>query len=887
MKERFRLPTSRRQIERDLDDELALHASLREEALVQQGLAPDAARQEAARQFGDTARVRDECLEIDEAHRANSTRRQHLDEVRQDLRLAWRSLTRDRALLVVVLIVVALGIGASTSVFSLYRGVVLRPLPVAHPARTVWVTVATRDGGDGVSPAVAHVWRDGSKMLERLSTSRATAMTLLGEGEPTRIEGLQVGRGFLETLGLQPSPGRLFGDDDYAAGQTPAVLLARSLWIDRFGADPRVVGTSVQLDGKLHTVVGVLPASIEGLGTQPQFLVPDPLPDGLRANFTPFLTLVGLVRDGVPLRQAESELQGLLENAARAAKVDLEGRRAVVTTLSDHLTAPFRGRLLLLMGAVLAVLLIGCVNITSLLLARGAGRERELAVRAALGASKGRLVRQLLTEHTLLALFGGAAGLLLAWWGVKALVLILPQDLPRLSEVRLDTGSVLFALGATIATALLAGLFPAWRSSRVSPGGMLREGGRGSTGGVSSERTRQVLVVTEIAVSAVLLAGASLLLRSAQQTGRIAPGFSVDSVLTARYALPSREYPDADAVIGAHERIFAALRETDPSSVALTSTVPLGGEGGGSDFRVLGGESGKGGDVNAQLRFVSPGYLRVMGISLTAGRDLDVSETRTATRRLLISETLARRLGIESNAVGRLIGGTSSPFLDSTGTPYPWEIVGVVREPRDDGLRADPVPQVFISIAQTPAEVFDWSARSVHVVWRPGPSARTTAAVARAINSVDPTLPLFDVRSMRDRLRASVALERASTSLLTALGLAAALLATAGLYGVVSYHVRQREREFGVRQALGALPADIMRLVLRWGGALTAAGLVVGLPAALLGARALRGLLFGVQPWDVVTLGGVALVLGAATLLSCILPALRAGRITPDTALRR
>lgn len=885
----FRLPRSRRQIARDLEDELALHASLHEEALVRGGMAPAVARVEAARRFGNAERVRAECLAIDEAHLAILTRRMWFDDLRQDLLIAWRSLARNHALLATTLVVIALGIGASTAVFSLYQAVVLRPLAVAHPERTVWVTVAASNGQEGVSPAVAHAWRDGSRALERLATSRSIAMTLSDQGDPVRVEGLQVGRGFFETLGLAAAPGRGLGEVDYTAGAAPAVVLSRALWLDRLAGDPGVEGRTIRLDGRLHTIVGVLQGTVEGQGVQPQFLVADPLPDGLRDNFTPFLATIGLLRPGASVAQAEAELQGILERTAAAAGRDLEGRRTRVQTLGDHFSEPFRFQLLLLLGAVLAVLLIANVNVSSLLLARGAGRSREFAVRASLGASRGRLVRQLFTEHLLLAVMGGAAGLLVSLWGGRALVAIMPPELPRLAEVRLDGASVLFAMGATLATAVLAGLFPALRASRVSIGGMLQEGGRGSTGGVASERTRQFLVVAEIAASAVLLVGAVLLLRSAQVAGQVSPGFAIDSVQTARYALPSRAYPASDAVIAAHERILASLRDGGSTGVALASSIPLGEGGGGSDFRVVGGTAGgsTSPDINARLRFVSPGYLQTMGIELLAGRDLEVGDGQRAPRRLLVSETLARRLGLGTDAVGRQLGGTSSPFMDSTGTPYPWEIVGIVREPRDAGLRAEPSPQVFIPLSQTPPEVFDWAARSVHVVWRPQDGQRTLATVSSAVHAVDAGLPLFDVRSMRERLRDAVALERASTALLSALGLAAALLAAAGLHGVVSYHVRQREREFGVRMALGARPGDILHLVVRWGGWMTVAGLAVGVPVAMAGARALRSLLFGVSPWDATTLLGVSALLVLATAMACLGPAWRASQVPPDRAIRR
>lgn len=883
MRERFRLPASRRQMERDLDDELALHASLREEALVRAGMTRSEARLEAARQFGDAARVREECLAIDEAHHAGASRRQRLMDLWQDLTIAWRTLGRDRPLLVLTLLIVAIGVGASTSVFSLYRNVVLRPLPVATPERTLWVTVAAPDGSEGVSPAVAHAWRDGAQSIERFATMRTTARTLVSAGDPQRLEGLQAGEGLLEALGLRALPGRTFGAGDFRDGAPPVVLLSRGLWQSTFGGDPAVVGQAIRLDGEPHTIIGVLPDAIEGLGIEPAFVVPDPLPAALRTNLTPFLDAIAIAREGQAATNVEAELQGILENGARAMGQALGGRRARATPLGDHLTAAVARPIALMLAAVAAVLLIGCANVTGLLLARGSTRARELAVRSSLGATRARLVRQLATEHILLALAGGVLGLVVAWWGTAALVAFLPQDFPRLSRVRLDGGAVAFALAATGLTALVTGVLPAFRLTRMSPGAVLRGGGRGIS--AATDRTRRGLVIAEVALSTVLLVGSALLLRSAAATSRVSPGFDADSVATARYSLPAVPYQDADAVLGAHARILAGLREQASDRVALSSAVPLGSGSGGSDFRVV-GQSGPGADVNADLRFVTPGYLRVMGIPLVEGRDFDDGDTRDAPRRVIVSETLARRLGLGTSAVGRLVGGTSSPFLDSAGTPVAWEIVGVVREPRDAGLRAATVPQVFIPLAQTPAEVFDWAARAVHIAWRISAEGAGITEMRRAVSAVDPNLALFDVRTMRERLRAASAFERASTTLLTALGLAAAFLALAGLHAVVSYHVRQREPEFGVRQALGARPTDIVRLVVGWGGRMAAAGLALGIPASLMAAQVLESLLFGVEAGDLLSIVGAATALGTGTLVACAVPARRASRVPPQTVLR-
>ena len=885
---RFRLPSSKRQLARELDEEMALHLELRAQALAQRGLAPHAARLEAERLFGDVSTVRADCLAIDEAHHTTRSRWNAVTDFVHDVRYATRALLRDRAFTLLVCGIFALGIGAATALFSVYDAVVLRPLDVPAPGRVMWATMVDADDNDGVSPALWFAWSERAKSFSSLSRVRTTATTLTGLGTPSRVEGLLVSEGFFSTLDLPASRGRRLDARDFADGAAPVVVIGTSLWRQQFGSDPAIVGRSITLDGETRTVVGVLPPSAEVLGSASAFWLPERLSDGLRTNLTPFLSVVGRLRDGTTVAAAQAELQAIL--TALDTRPDRAARpvQARVTPLVDYLTAPFRDRVLLLFVAVLCLLLIGAVNVANLLMARGAGRAREMALRASLGASRGRLVRQLFTEHVLLSMVGGLAGVGVGVWLMRGLVAVLPEDLPRVSRTQLSGTSVAVAVALTMVAALVAGLLPAWRTAAVDLRSALQDGGRGATAGAMHDRLRRAFVVAEMAMTVVLLVAAGLLLRSARALGGVAPGFAVDSVVTARYALPSSAYPGPAEVQGGHARLLAAAREQLGERVALSSKIPLdGNSGGGSGFVVYGNATGRQDDVNAALRLTTPGYVETMGLALTRGRDFTAADGASAARVVIISEGLARRLGLGDDALGSFIAGTSSPFRDSTGTPYPWRVVGVVRDPRDWGLRNDPQPQLFMPLAQTPAEMWEWSGREVHLVARSSqPVAVVRSSLAAAVNRVDPTLALYDVQTMQQRLTASLALERANTILLGALGVAALVLALTGLYGVVSYGVQQRGAEFGVRLALGATPRDLVLLVARWSGRLAAAGLAVGIPLALAASWTLRGLLFGVGSADVITLAAASLLVALVAGASALIPARRAARTSPNSVLR-
>ncbi|MEO7963223.1 MAG: ABC transporter permease, partial [Gemmatimonadaceae bacterium] len=722
--------------------------------------------------------MRDDCLAIDRATRKRARWRNGLDELQRDATFAARAVRRDLSFAILTIVILALGIGATTALFSLYNGVVMRPLAVANPERVMWMTMYDGEGSDGVSPAAYFAWRDRSRTIARLTTVREATGTLVGSGEPVRLEGLRVGESFFETLGIRPTAGRALTARDNAPGADPVVVLGNAISSARFGGDSATVGRAISIDGVNRTVVGVLPPSIDVFGGKVEFVVPDALGEGLRTNWTPFLQAIALLNSGTSAAAAERELSAIATSKWKETRAEpLPPAAGVrVQSLGDHLTAPFRDRIALLFAGVICVLVIGCVNVANLLWARGAVRGREMSLLASLGASRGRPIRQLETENGMLDLIGGVAGVALATWMVRAIVLILPRDLPRLSEVRLDGTSTLFALSLTLITLLISGVVPALRAAEGDLRGALQGGGRGATAGSATDTLRSVFVVAQIAMTTVLLVVAGLLVRSAGALGAVSPGFSPDSVLTARYALSEREYNSAERVLGAHERILTSLQQSFGDHVALASSIPLGGGSGGSDFLLLGGGSSTRKEVNAGLRFVTPGYLRTMGITLLAGRDFDGRDTRVAERAIIISESLARALGlaVSPSTLGRSLGGTSSPFKDSTGTPFPWTVVGIVREPRDGGLRKPGDHQVFLPLAQTPAEVFDWSAREVHVVVRGGTAPERAAGdVAEAVHRVDAKLALYDVQTMRSRLRASLALDEANTALLSALGVAA------------------------------------------------------------------------------------------------------------------
>jgi predicted permease len=670
-------------------------------------------------------------------------------------------------------------------------------------------------------------------------------------------------------------------------------MVTYAFWRRTLGGDPAAVGRVMRLDGVPRTVVGVLPAALDAVLGARAYWIPLALDVSQRENFTPYLELVGRVRPGVSADAAARELAAITSTLGPRAAVDGLAPGVRVVRLDRHWSGDFRQPLLLLLAAAGAVLAIACANAATLVLVRSVGRERELAVRASLGAGRGRLVRQLAVEHLTLGALAAAVAVPAAWAGSRALAITAPAEVPRLAGGGLDARALAVAILLGVGAALLCGIAPALHRRRLDVGRTLRGGGRSVTD-ARGERWRRTLVGVEVALAVVLLTGAGLFVRSSAALGRVRPGFDPAGVLTARLALPERDYPALPAALRGYDAILdAARRQPGVAAAALVSRVPLGGSVAGIDVAPEGVPLARGTMTSAALRAASPGYFGVMGIPLLAGRDLATSDGARAAPVAVVNATLARRLGGGASpaaVVGRRFRSDNGAFADSAGRPREIEIVGVVGDVLDGGARGAAAPEFYAPLAQTPEEPFNyWIGRELVLVAR-GPRGTPPAALApllrRAATSVDARVPLYDVRTARERLGGAVAVERFSTQLLLVLGAVGLLLAALGVHGVAAYAAGRRERELGLRLALGATPAHAVRLVVEQGMRPVVIGLVAGLVLAVVAWRAAAGLLFGVSPLDPASLLGAATVLAAAGALACYVPARRTARVDPAVALR-
>ena len=880
----FRLPSAERDVHGLVDDETAFHIDMLARQLVAEGHSAESARREALQRFGNLDGIRRHCYDISHSH-ATSMRRQELfSTVWQDIVYATRGIRRARGFSLVVLLTLGLGIGATTAMFSVVRGVLLRPLPFPEAERVVRLWPGNPKAGTErpvISAAELEDWERGLRGFETVGAFGAVPMAhTYGDGgaEPVYARTSYVSRGFFPALGTPPQLGHTFRSDQYADGANRVIVVSDEFWRAHLGADPKVVGRVIRLDQKAFIVVGVM---------GPDFAFPDPTvavwvpttvmdPDdaGWRGRERRWLNVMGRLRRGVTPEQGRVEIVGLLQRLATTYPQTNTGWTSVlVEDVRDSIVGKVRPGLLVMLGAVGLVLLVVCANVANLLLVRGTGREREMAVRAALGAGRVRVVRLLVAESMLLAGIGGALGVALAWLSVRTFVALGGGLLPRAADVRLDLGVLAFAVGITLLTGLISGLWPAVRASSPRLAGALREGNRGSSGGAASHRARAVLVSAEVALAVVLVAGAGLMLRSFERLTSVDPGFRPEGALLARFHMhadgpPPWPFPEE------RRRVIERVRQIPGVTIAgATTFAPFtDGEAEPRPFTVPGfPPPAPGEEPLIRMQPVSTGYLKALGIPLLAGEDIDdVAGDSTAAPSAIISKRMAEQFWPGESPLGKF-------FALGSRTVRVIGVAGDVRSTRLD------------SIAGYTAYVPERMAQRVHVsliVRTDGDPAQLAGPVRAAIREVLPRQPILQIVPMDDKVDAAAATPRFFTTLVSVFGALALMLAAVGLYGVVAYVVRQREREIGVRMALGATPAQVVGLMLRRGMAPVLAGLAVGIPLALLATRLLRSLLYEVSASDPLTFVGVAALLAAVALVASWVPSRRAARVDPAVTLR-
>ncbi|MFL6236623.1 MAG: ADOP family duplicated permease [Thermoanaerobaculia bacterium] len=877
----FRLHLRGGTVEQDVEDEIAFHLEMRACELIEEdGLEPGAAREEALRRFGEMEEVRRRCREIGRQTTRGRRWTETAAELRQDAVFALRQLRKAPVFALIAVLTLALGVGATTAIFSLLHAVVLKPLPFPHPERIVQLW-RTEHGEDRSLSAASFLGFREARSFSALAASWTSSFNLTGDGPPERILGDRVSAGYFEAFGVKPELGRVFSAAEDRPGRDRVVVLSGRLWRERFAADPKVLGRSFRLNGIPYEVIGVLPASFELRAVDSRLWVPVAFTPEQAANFgNCYLRVTGRLRPGVSQAAAEAEVAAI---GKRLEPLDQPSRRGQGTRLEpfrDRLLGGYRRRLLILLGAVGCVLLIACVNVANLLLARGGVRAREIAVRAALGAGRGRIVRQLLTESLVLGLAGGVAGLGLAYAGVRFLKAISPAGVPRLATAGIDGVALAFALGLALAASLLFGLVPALRTARPDLQSMLKEGGRA----VSSprDRVRTGLLVAEVALALVLLAGAGLLIRSAVRLQEVEVGFDPSGLLTAQLSLPYADYPAPDrAVRTVLEAVGRAARIPGVAAAAAASILPLSRSNSASTLDVDGLDVPEEGRLIGNTRQVTPGYFATLRIPLLRGRGFTARDRAGAPYVAVVNRKLARLAWGSEEVLGKRL----AYWRDDKG-PVWMEVVGVAGDIRQGDLADETRPEVYLPLEQANSDLLGEHELSVALVVRAaGDPAPVAGEVRRAVLAADPRLPVFDLLTMEEIRFSLSATTRFNMLLLTALGVIGLLLAVVGIYGVIAYFVSQRTQEIGVRMALGATEGRVLSLVVWQAMRPVLLGLAVGLAGAAAAGRALAGLLFGVSATDPATFAGVVLVLASAALLASWLPAKRAARVEPTRAL--
>lgn len=808
-----------------------------------------------------------------------------MDNLIQDLRYGVRMLFKSPAVTCVALISLALGIGANTAIFSVVNAILLKSLPYTDPHRIVlaWGNFPSANNNRSqVSATDVADWRSQNSVFEDVTTYQGYGPIMSGIGDAERVPGMGVGDGYFKIMRIEPILGRAFTSEEQIDGQDMVIILSFGLWQHRFGGDPNVAGKTVLLDGRPHTIVGVMPAGLHSLpttliGAPAEFYRPVGENYDQEQRSARHLRAIARLKSGVTLAQAQSEMNVISGRLEQLHPRDNTGYGVRLVSLPEDTVGGLRPTLIMLFGAVGFVLLIACANVGNLLLARSSARQKEIAIRAALGAGRIRLVRQFLTESMLLAVLGGGLGLLLALWGTGFGESLGSRVTPLLTGIDIDSRVLGFTVAISILAGIVFGLAPALHVSKPDLSESLKEGGRTSGTDFGRNRLRSSLVVSEVAMALVLLVCAGLLIQSIMRLRDANPGFNPENILTMNVTLPRVKYPKSPNWIAFYTNLLGRL-EALPGveGAGVTSVLPFSANFDGRSLVVEDHPKPPGEEISVDLYITTPGYLRTMAIRLMKGRELIEQDTETAPMAALINETMARELWPNQDPLGRRI-----KFTGSEKNPQPWRtIVGVVGDVNQFALDKKPPMQIYLPEAQFPTSFMTLVVRTV------ADPNTMIAGVREEIRAIDGDQAVYGIATMEQLLSDSISLRRFSMLLLIVFAAVALTLATLGIYGVVSFSVTQRTHEIGIRMALGAGRGDIVKLIVSHGMALTLGGVVIGLIAAVGLTRLMTNLLYGVSATDPVTFAVISVVLAGVALGACFVPARRATKVDPMVALR-
>lgn len=858
----------RNKIETELDSEFRFHLESQIESNIRAGMSPESARQSAMREFGGVELAKEECRD------ARPSR--WFGDLSQDVRFAFRMLRKNPGFTAIAILTLALGIGANTAIFSVVNTVLIRPLPFAQPDRLVRI-FETNDKlhlSQFSSSVLNYLsWKEQAQSFDQMGIVGFVSLNLTGTGDPEQFNASSISPSLMPLLGIQPVYGRTFREDEEKPGSAPVVMLSDGLWKRRFGGDRALIGKTITLSGTAYTVVGITPPALAVL-TGSDINVPLTIDAAKEFRLNHQTTAVARLKPGVTLAQARTEMNAVSRRVGQQFP-EVKDWGVGLSTFSDWIVGDqLRTVLVVLLCAVTFVLLIACANMANLLLARAAGRQQEVAVRLAIGAGRQRLIRQLLTESTLLSLLGGVAGALAAFWVVRAMNTSLPAGLLPVSDVAVDSTVMFFALGISLCTGILFGLAPALQTAKSDLNKILKQGGRTGSGG-TRPALRKTLIASELALATVLLVGAGLLMQSLFRLQAVPLGYQPEHLLTFQLSPPPAKYQGPVKVWALYKSLIDSLQSLPGvRGAAISSGLPFGpGNYTKTPMLAVGTSKLPVGDaIPIDWRLVSPGYFKTMEIPLLRGRLFDEHDDANSAPVMVVSKITAETLWGAEDPIGKVIR--------IVGSGRQFSVVGEVGDVRNTALNQDPVAATYMSATSRQLPLMDI------VVRTNGNPNTVVAGVRQKLHEVDSDLPMASVRSMQEWISTSAAQPRLNSTLLEIFSLVALLIAAIGIYGVLSYSVNQRTREIGVRMALGAQRGDVLRLVAREGMTIAIAGIGAGLIVAFAISRVIASLLYGIQAHDLITFAGVAIVLTFVAAIACYVPAIRATRIDPIVALR-